>query len=708
MSKKILFLLILFIIVAGIFVFFKKGLKERELKVSIIGDGIDLVRVGMFGQKADFGFVKVPFLKESDTLKFLNVAVDLNNDQNFATYKVNDQTQPEWLVQNMPVKFIDGENSFSFFFPDKTVDDAIPAGGLILRAVLSRDLINVSDWDGSVPQETDSKDIRIKIIIFEDVGDLLSPAPGKIGNFGFLYSDGYINFIEPAFAATDTVDVFHPNVPDINQKKNECAPTSAANSLLWLAKKFKFEDKLPSQGELIEELKNDMNWQADGIDSEDFLKGKEKITERRKFPLINHEVGKSDGSTTFDKMAEELKKEQDVEMMILFKDANGKTIGGHCVTVVGVMRLPSGTEIIHVHDPGTPGPASMEAYRLDKTDMGVRIVNYPYGRAYISFAVSESYVKPVPPAPAFPIPPAPETPVTPEPEEETQTPTPTPICQCSDGTLCNVCKAGSPSQYCDGTAKILLNRCSQCGCPAGQECQTTGSCIPPPSKKLCKPTSLYPGYYTDGSYYYRDDNCNELTPCLPYASSDKYWDGDNLFWDSYCLQKVFSGCNKSSLPQGFFYNDSGYFLDSFCVQPASTIKVEGEPTIYPGLIYAIKFNFAWGDRYTLRKIVIKDLHSNIDSMILAQRESRSLQFSFPGPLIKDATGSFSWEGLVTMHSSSPAENFTVYIEIPMEGKTENLDISLSVDLGEWVITHTVTGEMVEIGGVYKTYFYYQP
>lgn len=441
-SKKILFLLILFIIVAGIFVFLNRELKERELKVSIIGDDIDLVRVGMFGQKADFGFVKVPFLTESDTLKFLNVAVDLNNDQSFAIYEVNGQTQPEWLVQNMPVKFIDGENSFSFFFPDKTVDDAIPAEGLVLRAVLSRDLINVSDWDGSIPQETDSKDIRIKIIAFEDVGDLLSPAPGKIGNFGFLYSDGYINFIEPAFAATDTVDVFHPNVPDINQKKNECVPTSAANSLLWLAKKFEFEDKLPSQDELIGELKNDMNWQAGGIVPEDFLKGKEKITERRKLPLINHEVGQLDGSTTFDKIAEELKKEQDVEMVIQFKDADGKTIGGHCVTVVGVMRLPSGTEIIHIHDPGTPGPALMEAYRLDKTDMGVRIVNYPYGRAYVSFAVSESYVKPVPPAPAFPIPPAPETPVTPEPvtpkpEEETpvipepETPAPLPPAETS-------------------------------------------------------------------------------------------------------------------------------------------------------------------------------------------------------------------------------------------------------------------------------------
>lgn len=417
-SKKILFLLILFIIVGGIFVFLKRESKEKESKASIIGDDIDLVRVGMFGQKADFGFVKVPFLKESDTLKFLNVAADLNNDQNFATYEVNGQTQPEWLVQNMPVRFIDSKNSFSFFFPDKTVDDAIPAGGLILRAVLSQDFINVSDWDGSIPQETDFKDIRIKIIAFEDVGDLQDPAPDKIGNFGLLYSDGYVNFIEPAFAATDTVDVFHPNVPDINQKKNECVPTSAANSLLWLAKKFGFEDKLPSQDELIGELKNDMNWKSDGIFPEDFLKGKEKITERRKLPLINHEVGKSDGSTTFDKMAEELKKEQDVEMTILFKDANGKTIGGHCVTVVGVMRLPSGTEIIQVHDPGTPGPALMEAYRLDKTDTGVRIVNYPYGRAYVSFAVSESYAKPVPPPPAFPIPPAPEPPATPEPEEE--------------------------------------------------------------------------------------------------------------------------------------------------------------------------------------------------------------------------------------------------------------------------------------------------
>jgi hypothetical protein len=415
MSKKAIFLLFILIIVA-VYLFLSNK--------SIIGNDIDLVRVGMFGQKTDFGFVKVPFLKvpflkESDTLKFLNVAVDLNNDGAIAAYEVDGQTQPEWLVQNMPVKFIDSKNSFSFFFPDKTIDDAVPATGLALRAVLSQDSIDASDWDGSAPEGTDSKDVKIKAVTFEDVGDLQSPAPDKDGNFGWFYSDGYFSFAEPALAAdVEVVDEFHPNVPDINQKRNECAPTSAANSLLWLAKKLKFGDKLPSQDALIGELKTDMDWD-EGIAPADFLKGKKKITERRKLPLTNHEIGNFDGTTTFDKMAEELKKGQDVEMRIQYKDADGNAAGGHWVTAVGVERLSNGAEIIYVHDPLSPGPALMQAYRLDKTDAGIRIANYPYGRAYISFAVAESYKEPEPAGTVTP--PTPETPVTPEPGGETPT-----------------------------------------------------------------------------------------------------------------------------------------------------------------------------------------------------------------------------------------------------------------------------------------------
>lgn len=430
LNNKNLFLLIAVVVVvvvgiiAAVIWLPKKPAEQKGIiGQPVIGEQIDLVRVGMFGEKTDFGFVKVPLLEESENLKFLNVAVDLNNDQKFSAYQVAGETQPEWLIQNMPVRFIDTKNSFSFFFPDKTVDENVPIDGLLLKAVLSQNSIADADWDGRIPQKASSREIKIVSIVFEDVGDLQSPAEGKDGSFGFFYSESSVNFPDEVFAQeADPVNVFHPDVPDIDQGTNECAPTSAANSLLWLAKKFDFEDKLPSQADLIKELKEGMNWE-DGIFSGDFLPGKEKITKDRKLPLTNKKIGNSDGSGTFDAMAEELKKGEDVEMRIQYKDADGNNKGGHWVTIVGLERMSNGTRIIDVHDPLSPGPSKLQRYRLDDTDNGTQIANYPYGRAYVSFAVSESYFEP----PATPVtvpletpgvaPEIPEGPVTTPPEE---------------------------------------------------------------------------------------------------------------------------------------------------------------------------------------------------------------------------------------------------------------------------------------------------
>lgn len=46
--------------------------------------------------------------------------------------------------------------------------------------------------------------------------------------------------------------------------------------------------------------------------------------------------------------------------------------------------------------------------------------------------------------------------------------------QCSDGTLYGQCSTVKP-KYCDNGT--LINKCSLCGCPSGQQCQADGSCI---------------------------------------------------------------------------------------------------------------------------------------------------------------------------------------------------------------------------------------
>ncbi|MEM5778598.1 MAG: hypothetical protein QXD43_02190 [Candidatus Aenigmatarchaeota archaeon] len=47
-------------------------------------------------------------------------------------------------------------------------------------------------------------------------------------------------------------------------------------------------------------------------------------------------------------------------------------------------------------------------------------------------------------------------------------------CQCSDGTPCNSCSSNKP-KYCT-SSRTLIDRCSQCGCPTGQQCNADGTC----------------------------------------------------------------------------------------------------------------------------------------------------------------------------------------------------------------------------------------
>ena len=401
MNTKFLIALF-FIVVIAVGIVMSKNIQKSQGEV--LGDEMDVVRVGMNGERTEFGFVKVhingsqedPGTDATATLRLLNVALDLNNSGTFEEYDANGQPQSEWIIRDMPVRMLDEQNSFSFFFPDKTAEDSIPSVGILMRAVITdENIMGATEqvWDGEVPQDAESKDKMVQID-FEDVGNLQSPGPGKDGSFGFLYSDGYASFAGSVYAqGAEEINVFHPGVPDIDQGVNECAPTSAANSLLWLAEKFDFQDKLPSQAELIGELKDDMNWD-NGISPNDFLPGKEAITARRGLPLVNHQLGNFNGTGTFGQMADELKKDQDVEMRIQYKDADGNNTGGHWVTVVGLEQMANGTQIIDVHDPLSPGPAKLQRYRLDNTANGIQLANYPYGRAYVSFAIAESYEEP--------------------------------------------------------------------------------------------------------------------------------------------------------------------------------------------------------------------------------------------------------------------------------------------------------------------------
>ena len=46
---------------------------------------------------------------------------------------------------------------------------------------------------------------------------------------------------------------------------------------------------------------------------------------------------------------------------------------------------------------------------------------------------------------------------------------------------------------------------------------------------------------------------------------DKYWDGDNFYWDSSCSQKVVYGCDKSIYHPGYFFDGWDYYSDYQCI-----------------------------------------------------------------------------------------------------------------------------------------------
>lgn len=126
-------------------------------------------------------------------------------------------------------------------------------------------------------------------------------------------------------------------IPDINQKYNECAPTAVANSFRWLAKKHWFNDRIPeSDTDLINELKGYMEWDF-WVAKWNTLKWKKEFIKERELPIEAHLIWEANDENILEKIHEELKKGQAVEVSLQYykKDADGnlKKDWAHLVTV---------------------------------------------------------------------------------------------------------------------------------------------------------------------------------------------------------------------------------------------------------------------------------------------------------------------------------------------------------------------------------------
>ncbi len=364
-----------------------------------------LVRTIKHGTHSNWGFVRFDIATSPTTtagFRYINVAADLNTDGIWATYLYDGvNEQPEWIVQNAEIYLPDryfGRLGLPFWFPDLAAD-ARP--GINLRMTLSTEpldpaLYGAMGWDGSgLPAgfvRGETEDWMLPVMI-EDVSAFVDNLPSGLDKGAGDAQSANVPPSGSQAGATTPRGYQRTGVPDNNQGTNECAPTSAANSLQWLAGQHGFTDRMPAGGTAgtVGELKKDMapgytTGAYPGIAPSNFLPGKNKFTQRHGLPIASTAGGNMDGTGTFEFIEKQLQQGADVEMRIQYQPA--PSAGGHWVTVVGFSVGADGKRKIHINDPLSPGPAS-EAYEIEADGT---IKGYPYGTAKISFAVAENRV----------------------------------------------------------------------------------------------------------------------------------------------------------------------------------------------------------------------------------------------------------------------------------------------------------------------------
>lgn len=338
-------------------------------------------RVAINGNPTNVGFVDVAINPGASTgVGFLNVAVDFNS---------NGLDPGDWLVFNseIPLQSTDFGGNSATFSSTFDLSSLSPSGSYTVYAAFdltsrsSSDFTNLQTNPGVSFSIYDIGDLQDGINLGLDAG-----AGGNGGNSGSVLNPGD-GSLSPL---NQIIGRVRHDTPGIKQKKNECAPTSAAQSLYWLQKRHPgaLGGKLPGQDDLIDKLKKGMQWD-DGISPGNFEPGKKKVIDDLKLDklIVTKKGGQFDGTNTFDFVKKEIEAGEDVELRIQYKKADGSNDGGHWVTATGWFDNGSKKKL-YFKDPLTGGD-TVDEYELD----GTRIKNYKYGdRAYISFAVSQSVV----------------------------------------------------------------------------------------------------------------------------------------------------------------------------------------------------------------------------------------------------------------------------------------------------------------------------
>src|SRR3990167_3222355 len=431
-SRKVI-IVIAGLLLVGLGIWFWLG----RVDAKIIGKEATIKRVVFGDEKTENAYLSLPYTADSQKYLYANVMVDFNKDGKFASYQTGGKTQEEWVTQNMNTRVFKNEGvSFDFKLVDLDVETR---QDFPIKVVLTKN--QLKNWNGKEKRGSAYQTLTVKSIEKDDVSILYSPHPDRDGGLPSSFLNGIVfaqdeeipnrppvtdelssgkEGTEAAIGLTDpqptetktkekTIEtlgrefnVFHSGVPDITQGENECAIMSTANSLLWLAKENKFTEKMPkSQDELVSELKTDLKWDKDGVDTkQNYLTGKKAFTARHEISMETHMVNVMEYDVNIvAKIAQELKKGQDVEISLAYwnekADGTWEKTGGHMVTAVGATGDSDGSQILDIHDPLSPGPSKLDRYKVK----GTRVIDYKYGAnqvTYIRAAIAESPTIPPP------------------------------------------------------------------------------------------------------------------------------------------------------------------------------------------------------------------------------------------------------------------------------------------------------------------------
>jgi hypothetical protein len=246
----------------------------------------------------------------ADALDFVNVVDSSGN----------------WLVQNLPL-FTTG--LFSMVIggftgqPIDTFETAIP-------------LVSAPSFASSSPHSTgsatymaDDPSGKEGAGTFTDPG--AAPAPASV----VFANNAILGF------------VYHLGVPDLAQGRNECGPTSAANSLSWLNNTYNL-GLTQTTAQIRDVLKDGTHMKtnpATGTSDPNFIAGKNQYVIDKTLPIETHVIGSIGRTPDPQAVFIELAKGQDVELSVVWTGG-----GGHWVTLVGMIQI-DGAYGIWYNDP---------------------------------------------------------------------------------------------------------------------------------------------------------------------------------------------------------------------------------------------------------------------------------------------------------------------------------------------------------------------